>query len=35
MLRWRRERGEAGSKLTVGFGTRTKKLYKRDKWAMY
>ena len=36
MMRWRREeRGEADCKLTVGLGTKTKKIYERDKWVMY
>jgi hypothetical protein len=30
--RW--ERREAGYKLTAGLGTRTKKIYERDKWVM-
>jgi hypothetical protein len=29
------ERRETGWKLTTGLGTRTKKLYERDTWAMY
>jgi hypothetical protein len=28
-------RGEADCKFIVGLGTITKKLYERDKWAMY
>jgi hypothetical protein len=31
----RKERGEAGYTLTTDLGTRTKKLCKRDKWAIY
>ena len=29
------ERGEAGCKLTVGLGIRTKKVCERDKWTIY
>jgi len=29
----RGEKREAGCKLTAGSGTKTKKFYKRDKWA--
>ena len=41
MLRWRREkmrkreRGEAGCKLTAAFDTRTKKFRGKNKWAIF
>ena len=31
----RAERGEAGYKLTADLDKRTKKLYEKDKWALY
>jgi hypothetical protein len=31
----RRERGEAGGKVTIGLDIRTKKLCERDMWTIY